>query len=176
MSGLAFFGLFTGIFILVLCICFAIRRRKGTFPAKFDERQQWLHGRAYRSAFWVLVAYLCANGFSNLVSEAVWADAFTTSLIGICLAITVFIVICINRDAYFPVNQQPKFYLVLLSILMLIQLALGIIRLLRDSNSFFTGGVLNYNIINFVVFAMFAVMIAALLIQRQKSKSVKETD
>ena len=174
MNGLEFLEMFLGVFIIVFFVSLVIRKRKGTSEPKYDERQQLLRSRAYRSAFWVLVIYLCANGVYNLIAEAAWADAMTSSFIGVCLAITVFIVICINRDAYFPVNQRSRFYFGLFVFIMLINLVTGVLRLLNESDSFFTDGMINYNVIPFVVFAMFSVILISLLIRRQAAKSQDE--
>ena len=174
MKGLELFGLLLRIFFILFFVALAVRKRKGELPPQYDERQLLLRGRAYRSAFWVLVAYICANGMFNFIAKTVWADAMTSSFVGICLAITIFIVVCIKRDAYFPVNQQSGFYLGLLVFITLSNLATGVIRLLHERDSFFTGGALNYNVMPFVIFAMFATVLAALMIRRLRAKMKSE--
>jgi uncharacterized membrane protein len=98
----------------------------------------------------------------------------TSSFIGICLAITVFVVICIQRDSYFPINQQPRFYFVLFVFIALVNLVTGVIRILNESDSFLTNGALNYNVMPFVIFAMFTAILISLLIRRQTAKSQDE--
>ena len=173
MSGLELFGLILGVFIIVFCISLVVSKRKGVPRPAYDERQLLLRSRAYRSAFWGLIVYLCLNGF-GLAAGFVWADAMTSFFVGICLAVTVFVVICIKNDAYFPVNQQPKFYFGLFGFIMVVNLAAGLIRLLNQNTSFFTDGALNRNILPFVIFLTFASVLAALLIRRFKAKSQAE--
>jgi high-affinity Fe2+/Pb2+ permease len=174
MNSLEFFELLLGVFIIIIFISYIIRKRKNASAPKYDERQQLLRSQSYRTAFWVLVIYLCANGIYGLITEAVWADNMTSSFIGICLAITVFVVICIQRDSYFPINQQPRFYFVLFVFIALVNLVTGVIRILNESDSFLTDGALNYNVMPFVIFAMFTAILISLLIRRQTAKSQDE--
>jgi len=171
MNSLEFFGLILGIFLVISYISFVISKRRGEAPPKYDERQMLVRGQAYRATFWVLVAYLCISGFFSLIAGTEWADGVTSPFIGVCLAITVFVVICIKKDAYFPVNQQPRFYIVLFGIIIPVNLATGIIRLVNESDSFFTNGALNYNVMPFIICVMFSVILATLIIRRRKDNS-----
>ncbi len=174
MDDLALMGLLLGIFIFLLLITLVVRKRKGELP-RYDERQLLLRGRAYRSAFLALVVYLLANGMFSLIAKTAWADAATSSFVGICLAVTVFVVACIKSDAYFPVNQKPRFYFGLFLFITLVNLATGVARLISDGDSLFTDGALNHNIMPLVIFAMFAAVLAALLIMRIRSRTHSET-
>ena len=167
-------GFATG--IVLIAVGALIVAKKFKQQSKFDERQQLLRSRAYQAAFWVLAAYMCINGIFNMMTGIAWADMMTSSFIGICVAITVFVVICIRRDAYFPINQKPKLYFVLFGGLIVMNLALGMLNVFDDDTSFLTDGMLNYHVISFVVAALLAGVLIALAVKRLKAKTQSETD
>ncbi len=169
-------GFITGL-MLVAAIIFVIRAidKKNNRPAqKYDERQQLLRGRAYTSAFWVLVAYLCLNGFFNLTTGIEWADLMTNTFTGIFLALTVFVVACIKNDAYFAINQKPKLFFVILTIGIVINLAAGIMTLCDKDSQYFTNGVLNVHILNFWVVVMLFAVLIALFAKRLSVKRLRD--
>ncbi len=159
-----FVVVFVAVFVLL-----AFFRKKTATPAKYDERQQIVRGRAYRTAFGVIIAYLCLNGFYYLATGTEWADVITASFMGICLSITVFVIECIVKDAYFPVNQQPRFYFVLFIFISAVNLAIGIMNVIADD--ILTDGRLNYNAMSLVVAAMFFAIVMTLIIKRGIAKS-----
>ena len=167
-------GFATGVVLLAVSALIAAKKFKQ--QSKFDERQQLLRSRAYQAAFWVLTAYMCINGIFNMMTGIAWADMMTSSFIGICIAITVFVVICIRKDAYFAINQKPRLYFVLFGGLIVMNLALGMLNVLDEDTSFFTDGMLNYHVMSFVVVALLATALIALTIQRLKVKAQSETD
>ena len=65
---------------------------------KFDERQMLARGKAFRAAYIVLVSYLAVYAFIDLL-VIVWSDGFTGILIGICLSVTVFVVLLLPSVA-----------------------------------------------------------------------------
>lgn len=162
--------------IILIAVGAMIVTKKFKEQSKFDERQQLLRSRAYRAAFWVLVAYMCANGIFNLLTGIAWADMMTSSFIGICIAITVFVINCIRHDAYFPINQKPKLYIVLFGGLALMNLSLGLLNVLDNNTQFITDDMLNFRAISFIVAALLIILLVALFVQRLKAKKQSETD
>jgi hypothetical protein len=162
-------------FILIAIVAL-VSAKKFKSQTKFDERQRLLRYRAYQVAFWVLVAYTCINSFLSTGAGIAWADDFTSDFTGVCFAITVFVVICIRNDAYFSINQKPRFYFILFSVLVVVNAGLGIMNVLDSDTEFFTDGLLNFHAMSFVVVAMFIAILAALSVQRLKARAQSETD
>jgi|AGTN01.2.fsa_nt_gi hypothetical protein len=165
-----------GLAIILVAAGALILSGKFRETSKFDERQRILRYRAYQAAFWVLVAYTCINSFLSTGAGIAWADDFTGTFTGVCVAITVFVVICIRYDAYFAINQKPGFYFILFSVLAVVNLGFGIINVFDDGAEFFTGGLLNFHAMSFIVVAMFIAILTALAIRRLKAKAQSETD
>lgn len=164
-------GFFTGlmiVFIIALVVSLIVKKKNG--PAKYDERQELLRGRAFKYAFWVLIAYLCLNGLLQVGTGLEWADLMTSSFIGICLSLTVFVVICIMNDAYFAFNQKPRLYLVMFGILIAVNLTAGILNLTDNDVRFVTEGKLNFHVLSFVVVVVFLAVFIALAIKTLMAK------
>ena len=164
-------GFAVGFFIVIIValgVFLIVRKKCG--PSKYDERQQLIRGNAYKASFWVLTAYLLLNGLLQVATGIEWADLMTSSFIGVCIAITVFVVLCIRNDAYFPVNVRPKFYVVLFLVFAGVDLALGLFNLSVSDSPLLTDGKLNYHIMSFVVAAMFLAVLAAILVRSVKAK------
>ncbi len=159
------------VFVIALVVVAITKKKNGT--AKYDERQELIRGRAFKYAFWVLVSYLCLNGFIQLGTGIEWADLMTSSFIGICLSMTVFVVACIRNDAYFAVNQKPKFYLVMFALLVVLNLTIGILNMLDGDVQFITDGRLNYHAMSFIVVLMFLLAFIALAIKAAEKKRME---
>jgi hypothetical protein len=167
-------GFATG--IILVAIATAVFVKKFKIHSEFDERQRLLRYRAYQVAFWVLVAYTCINSFLSSGVGIAWADDFTGTFTGVCIAITVFVVICIRNDAYFAVNQKPRFYFILFCVLVAVNLALGLFNMFDRDTEFITDGLLNFHAMSFVVVVMFIAILTALSAQRLKAKAQSETE
>jgi len=162
MKNLAFVLGFLAGLTLVFLVSFLIKLKNKNRPCKYDERQRLSRGKAFETAFWVLIAYLCCNGIFNLLTGIEWADMLTSSFVGVLIAITIFAIECINNDAYFPINRKPGFYIILFAIVIVCNLAVSLINLLGDPDQFMTDGMLNFHILNpLIVIMFFAVLIAA---------------
>lgn len=108
-------------------------------PCKYDERQMLARGEAYRAAFWTLVAYMGINGILFMGTGFVWADMLTGSFLGIFLALTVYAVVCIAKDAYLPLKEKPKTYFAILGAVVFVSLFM----ILVDEAPIVTDGMLN---------------------------------
>jgi hypothetical protein len=131
---------------------------------KYDERQMMVRCRSYRAAFWTLVSYLFLSGMFSAATGLEWADNLTGSFIGICLAITVSVVVNVAGDAYFGINQKPATYLALFAVMILANASFGIWNL-REGVAFLTDGRLNYHCMSFVVVATFLALFVALAVR-----------
>lgn len=82
-------------------------REKKPNDGTFDERQLLARARAAESALSVLVVYLFAD-FLAAETGHVWAEPGADAMLGLCLALTVFSVEAVHRDAYFAIGENLK--------------------------------------------------------------------
>lgn len=164
-------GFLTGLMIVViLALVVSVIVKKNISPAKYDERQELVRGRAFKYAFWVLASYLCLNGLLQVGTGIEWADLMTSSFIGICLSMTVFVIACIMNDAYFAFNQKPKLYLILFGVLIAVNLTIGIINLTDRDLAFVTDGKINFHVLSFVIVVVFLAIFITLAIKTLMTK------
>lgn len=164
-------GVAVGLLLAFAVIALGLRSmKKKRGPAEYDERQKLVRGECYRAAFWVLSAYLAVSGLFTVITGVEWAEPAVASFLGFCLAATVFVLLCIRRDAYFMVNERPRFYTRLFSVVALVETAL-IVWNLADGKSWLTDGRLNHNVMNAAVLAMFLAVLVALALRRAREKA-----
>lgn len=148
--------------LLLVAVIYAVTRKRKCSEG-YDERQTIARLIAFRTAFWTLVAYLLLNGLFESIVDMRWGDFIVESFIGICIATTVFTVQCIFHDAYFSFNEKRSFYLWLFCLAAVVNGILAARSLFHSE--MFTDGLLNFNIMNLVVFVMFVILFIALLIK-----------
>ncbi|MDY2861676.1 MAG: hypothetical protein SOT10_03605 [Oscillospiraceae bacterium] len=127
--------------VIVTLIIANIKRKKNTYT-EYDERQVLARGKAYKSAFFVLIGYIIACALVNVL-EINWAELSVQMFIGLFLSTAVFVGISIFNDAYFTSNKGRKS---LLGVLAFIAGAeyLGIAF---GNKTFVTNGIANLDII-----------------------------
>ena len=81
--------------------------KKREHDGEFDERQLFARARAAENALSVLTVYLGAV-FIAAEFGHVWAEPGADAMLGICLAVTVFSVEAVLRDAYFAIGENLK--------------------------------------------------------------------
>ncbi len=163
------FGFLFGVVIVLLIaviVALFLRRRNGGFVKEYDERQQLARGSCYRAAFWTLAAYSLLNGLLTGVMEIHWADPLVAAFIGFCLASTVFVALCIRRDAYFALSEKPGYYIRLFTLIGALELVLTVIKIVRG-DAFVENGQLTFDVMSLVVLGMYLVLLP-LLIWRQR--------
>ncbi len=131
-------------------------------------------GKAFRAAYIVLVSYLAVYAFIDLL-VIVWSDGFTGILIGICLSVTVFVVLCIKNDAYISIQEKPGFYIMLFSFFIVVILAPGVMNLLYGI-SLITDGRLNFYVGPFLVGMIYLVTLPFLIAKARADKDDTEAE
>lgn len=75
---------------------------------KFDERQLAAQGRAYQAGFFTLLGYCVIGGALDYLYGWRWSeDLFVFSILGVELAMLVFVVLCIWHHAYIGIWESP---------------------------------------------------------------------
>ena len=124
--------------VIVTLIIANIKRKKNTYT-EYDERQILARGKAYKSAFFVLIGYIIACALVNVLEIN-------------CVAVTnpstaVFVGISILNDAYFTSNKGRRSLLGSLAFVAGAE-CLGIAF---GNKTFVTNGIANLDIIPIIV-------------------------
>ena len=164
--------------VIAAAIVYVLRRRiKQKFgKTEYDERQKAVRGECYQVAFWTLVGYLAVNGIFSMLTGIVWAEPFIMSMTGALLAIGVFVVLCIRKDAYFTMNEQPKFYKRLFLVMTPIVAGTGLVSILSGESSFIENGQLTSEVINFEVALMLLAVLIALHTRKEPQEDMEDGD
>lgn len=160
------------ILLVIMAIVIFKSKRSCMKKGSFDERQQFMRGKAYKSAFFVLIFYLLIAGWYDLCGCIIWCDRITESFIGICLSATVFAIQCVLSDAYMSLKEKPAGIISLFSAIGIINLVLGIINLSQRGYAF-SNGVLNFRSINFFAGITILIILTVFIAKLQADKKVK---
>lgn len=167
------FGLLTALAVAALVVYLLKRGRAG--KCEYDERQELIRGRGFKAAFYTQLIYFLVNFVLRVGLEFEWADNITMDGIGICLSVMVFALTCIQQNAYFPLNQKPKRYLLLFAGLMIMNLGIGFMNL-SDGRVMWTDGKLNFLSMSFVCVGMFLILFVVLAFHALRGRDAEEDE
>lgn len=167
-------GLYLGIvtaFIIFFIIAVLLRKvtggaQTGAGGEKYDERQHLARGKAYRAAYAALMAYLIAYGTLDMLLERPWCTTMVGCAIGICVSVLVFVVMCIFSDAYLSMKEKPAYVIGIFTCLGGVNGGLAAMSLFFGHDPMVEDGMLTYRCLNLIVFVMFIIILAAMLIKR----------
>ncbi|WP_185259304.1 hypothetical protein [Anaerocolumna chitinilytica] len=159
-------GLFAGFIVGLVVVAIFLRFTKtdGDSKCKYDERQSNIRGKAYKLSFFTLMIYNVLYGFVDMTVEKPLLDTISAMVIGICLSITVNIVYCIWKDAYFSLNENPRKVLIGFGFIGIFNLVIGCINIINGT--FVTNGMVNFRSCNLTCGIMFIVLFATLLAKK----------
>ena len=163
-------GLLVGIAVAlgIFAIIALVNKKRGK-PGEFDERQELIRGRAYQHAFIAVMLFSALYGLAVVILERPLMVDGLSALIAMFVGVVVFAVESIARDAFFTAKNRPKSYIIMYAAVIFSQLvnAVGNIReggLVQD-------GVLTMKVLPIVCAAVFAIVLAAILVKAaQKPK------
>ncbi len=159
-------GLVDGLLLVVIVV---ILSQNQNAPAiKYDERQIACQGKAYKYAFFSMIIY-----YAIITMVAMASDLFTSMripfaldflvLVGVLIGIVVFAIIAIMKDAYFSLNENRTFIIIIFGVTSLINIAIGIVHIV--SGDHIEDGVINIansgNLLSGI--AMLAVLVSLLI-------------
>lgn len=128
MSFAYYAGVVCGIAVVALVgfiIGFAVKKKQKA-PAEYDERQEAVRGRGFKYGYVALAAFLAVYILLDAL-EVYWCHTGAGLLLGIFISLTVFVVYCIYKDAYFTVSDRPGFYVILFAVLSAVNLGCGLV-------------------------------------------------
>lgn len=98
--------IFPIILTVAIVVFVAIVRSKRVKKANYDERQLLARNTACKSSFFFLLIYCFTCGLLHLF-DIHWANTAIQMFLGVILSFTLFIALCIIKDAYF--SNSPKY-------------------------------------------------------------------
>lgn len=157
--------------IVIFAVCRALFRKVKSHPeikgsARYDERQLIAQGVAYKWAFWTMVIY--DGMFATLGAYMAKLDNVTffkspiNGLLGIFLAVSVYGVICVVKDAYMSIYDNVKSTSAALLLIGTVNLIPGLCGVFGEG--LVVDGEWNLNVLNlYAAVAMYVVQIAFLV-------------
>lgn len=157
---------------VVIAVMAAVRKKQGRPKPEYDERQMAARGVAYRWAFLTLMLSLAVNTGVEAIWGP-WAKPGVSAWMLIFLSIGVFIVVCVRRDAYFAMAQDPKASLWLFGAVVVLQIPNIIINL--RSGGFVEDGLLTWDALSPASGALFLVLTVCAIVRLRRQREDDES-
>lgn len=173
--ALGFLAGIASVAVITSLITILYKKKYGKNKNEYDERQKALRGKAYKTAYFVLMVYLIVNSLITKAFELKWAETITESLLGIFISVLVFAIICIKNDAYVSLSEKPATYLSLFSAVGFVNIGICILYYIRHK-SFVTDGMLNEYAINLFSGMMFLILSSAIAVKMFHERQLRKRD
>ena len=157
-TGLAL-GVAAGILAGLLIV--ALLFKKKVLDMHFDERQERARGKAFQYGFFTLLIAAYAYGISDVLLGR-WCDVLTGVTLCIALALCVFAVTCILKDAYLSLREKPRTVMTMFALLSTINLGFGGMYAL--SGDLVEDGVLTFRAVNPIIGAAILVILIVYIV------------
>ena len=141
-----FFGLMVGLLVGIAFIMFLFKKK--VLDMHFDERQERARGKAFQYGFFTLLIAAYAYGVSDVLLGR-WCDVLTGVTLCIALALCVFAVTCILKDAYLSLREKPRTVMTMFALISAMNLGFGVMYAL--SGGLVEDGVLTFRAVNPVI-------------------------
>jgi len=152
-------GLALGILVVVIAASglLAFLFKKKVLDCHFDERQERARGKAFQYGFFTLLIAAYAYGISDVLLGR-WCDVLTGVTLCIALALCVFAVTCILKDAYLSLRERPRQVMTMFALLSALNLGVGVMQGLHGD--LMEDGVLTIRAVNPIIgFATLVILI-----------------
>ena len=135
--------------------------KKKVLDMHFDERQERARGKAFQYGFFTLLIAAYAYGISDVLLGR-WCDVLTGETLCIALALCVFAVTCILKDAYLSLREKPRTVMTMFALLSTINLGFGGMYAL--SGDLVEDGVLTFRAVNPIIGAAVLVILIVYIV------------
>ena len=135
--------------------------KKKVLDMHFDERQERARGKAFQYGFFTLLIAAYAYGISDVLLGR-WCDVLTGVTLCIALALCVFAVTCILKDAYLSLREKPRTVMTMFALLSTINLGFGGMYAL--SGDLVEDGVLTFRAVNPIIGAAILVILIVYIV------------
>lgn len=170
-----FIGIICAVIFLIIAIALKFKNKKQT---EYDERQLIARNTAYKYSFFTLMFYCIFCGMLDF-AEVRWAETMIQMFLGMFISITVFVIICIFKDAYFGIETGRKNIYQFLAISIIIaslQIYSFISITVFGKKSVITDGIINEYALSLLCAVTFFIMIVATIIKIVISKKEREEE
>ena len=166
------FGVATGVAVAVFlwALFVSLRNKRSGDAPQFDERQLAARAKAYSSAFFTLLGYLAVVAVLDSVAEVHWCDLYTACFLGMMLALDVFVVTAIRRDAYFGIHERPVASIVLFAFVAVLNLGVAIARFVAGEPLLENGLLTRESSMNLILGAGFVPVTAASIVSAVRAR------
>ena len=148
-------GLAAGIIAGLIFVAFLFKKK--VLDMHFDERQERARGKAFQYGFFTLMIAVYAYGTSEVIFGR-WCDVLTGVTICVALALCVFAITCILKDAYLSLREKPRVVMTMFALLTLVNLGFGVMY--AYSGDLIEDGVLTFRAVNPIIgFATLVILI-----------------
>ena len=154
-----FFGLIASLLAGIAFIMSLFKKK--VLDMHFDERQERARGKAFQYGFFTLLIAAYAYGVSDVLLGR-WCDVLTGVTLCIALALCVFAVTCILKDAYLSLREKPRTVMTMFALLSTINLGFGGMYAL--SGDLVEDGVLTFRAVNPIIGAAVLVILIVYIV------------
>lgn len=172
-SSSYFLGILAGIIVGIIAVALikiGKKRREGVYRCVFDERQVAARGKAYKYGFFAVLIYLLLYGLIQDITKIYWGKGFVGSALGICIGVGVYAVVSIWNDAYFSLQENPKQYVLLFALVMVLNLLIGIRQVQENM------GDISYGYINLFIGVLLTVILVTMGAKALKDRREQEEE
>lgn len=146
---------------------------KGNMKMEYDERQKLARGKAFRAAYFVLLAYFVLDQIVKIFLGHDWCDSTSGLGLGVSLSITVFGIVSVLNDAYVGINQNVVKNTAILGVVGMLNVILGA-KSLIDTKNIIVHGVLTSVPLNLTIGAALVIVAITLIIRNKCVKQQEE--
>lgn len=169
---------FTAVILVILVVRILCRKHRRVPKMlnpeiTYDERQILARGKAYQTAFLVLVGYVLAASCLDEFLGCPQLMSFGGLWLGVCLSILVFVSICIRRDAYLSLQENAKEFNIMGILISILNLVPGFLSLYRKQ-PFLVNNSISYRYINLMVGMLFLLIVLLFDLKHFYDKTAKE--
>lgn len=148
-------GLAAGIIAGLIFVAFLFKKK--VLDMHFDERQELARGKAFQYGFFTLMISAYVYGVSDMVLGR-WCDVVAGITLCVALALCVFAITCILKDAYLSLREKPRVVMTMFALLTVVNLGFGVMY--AYSGDLIEDGVLTFRAVNPIIgFATLVILI-----------------
>ena len=167
-------GFVVGILLVVL-IKFLFDRRKTEQKkgCEYDERQRLARGKAFQYGFFTLLGWIVVTGVIYNDTMPQWCSLIVLNMIGAGIALLVFGLYCIAKDAYLSLQERQASVYLTTGIAGFGNLAGALPHILEDGG-LFEDGKLGISTVNLILGIVFILLFIAFFIKMRQNQEETE--
>lgn len=164
------FGVAVGLLVVALCFKYVKIRKKGS-NFEYDERQQLARGNGFKYAYVTSIVYNGVLCLLTITGIPLPVEQSVLILIGILLSVLVYVIYCIQHDAYVSLNENANRLMIVFTVIGVMNTFIGVMHLIHGT--MFADGVLTFHGINLLC-GIFMLVVTVVLFAHTKLQSREE--